>query len=187
MIEPDNENFKIEFFKRFDSFRGSTPVEMVYDVHTISVDIHIRQLVDGKICYETFTYHFDFNKNVKENIYDIKQILIDKYYPRLSRVVTIQKDVSASDKAKMITSGKLSVSEALDYTEEYKLLEEYTIIRVLSSQNVIHLLKDDELYECQLVMPLYFFRQYLTPNLAKANQMFRDSVDYIKLLPKRGA
>lgn len=184
----DNSQFKEDFTKRFDSFILSSPLSMLYDLSTLGVDLHIEHKEEGKPCFKTSGFLFDFSRSAKENIFDIKEYLIENEYPVLTKVQDTYTEVSGREKVDLLKSGDITAAEAVDYKIKKTIEESYVVVRVLPNQNIIHLKKDDTLFSCKFVMPLFYFRQHLSSNLEKANELFNSSVETLtEITTKRGA
>jgi hypothetical protein len=109
-----------------------------------------------------FSVNFDFTKTVKENIKDIKTVLLEKFYPRFEIVKKEYVDYTAEELNEFSSSGK----DPLNYLDAKKTIsskEHWRIEKIITIRDEVFIrnLNDNRIYRYKLKMPItVFLRQY---------------------------
>lgn len=163
VIEKNEVNPKVffeEFKKRFTNFCNRIPL-FIHPYFTINkVIIYSYKNLNNPEKFKLFEYEFDYGKDVKENIYEIRKLLSENYYPKMIQIQEVEKDYEKEELNKMISEGKASLDNV---TPSGKLLEteiiEWRIEKVVIGDDTILLrnLKDNKVYIAHLRMPVTTF------------------------------
>jgi len=180
----DIDDFTTKFKNTFDSFLSSCPLEVLPEISKVGVTLYIRYYLEGHSSFIERYFPFDFDVSVKDNIFKIKTSLVQELYPVLTKEVTLEKEVSPEKKLELLKQGVLTASTVANYKEYETVNENYVLVRIIQKDRTLHLLKDGDIYTCNIEAPLYYFRTYLLSNMDKANKVFKDSQGTLKKLVK---
>jgi hypothetical protein len=158
--EINTEEFFEEFKKRFKNFCNRVPL-FIHPYYTPNkVIIYSYKNLRDSEKTKLFEYEFDYSIDVKENIFEIKKILQENYYPIMKQVYEEEKIYSAEKLNHLVAENKISVD---DITPKGGVLETreitWRIEKVLLDEDGI-LLRDvdeDKLYRSHIRMPVTSF------------------------------
>ena len=109
----DVESFITVFTKKFQNFCTRIPLYVSYDVTPSGVTIY--EYKDNAERKEAILqYDFDFTKSVKENIFQIRQKLMENNYPVMMEVGKEEVIYSSEDLNDLISSGKISINDVTE-------------------------------------------------------------------------
>lgn len=158
--EVDIEKFFEEFKKRFKNFCNRVPL-FIHSYYTPNkVIIYSYKNLGESEKVKLFEYDFDYSLDVKENIFEIKKILQENYYPIMRQVQTEEKIYNAEKLNHLVAENKISVD---DITPKGGVLETkkitWRIEKVLPDEDGILLreIEEDKLYRAYLRMPVTSF------------------------------
>jgi hypothetical protein len=95
----DKAKWNKEFYKKFMSFMEKSPV--LVDLETSAYSVTITH----KGTKQQYKFDFDYSKNIKEFINDIRQVLIAKHYPRIIEPITETYILTPEELAKKLEEG----------------------------------------------------------------------------------
>ncbi len=103
--------FLDEFEKRFHNFCSKAPLFTDYPIIT-EKGVTLYQYVGNDYKKKKlFDFNFDFTKDVKSNIYDIRQKLINEYYPTMIQVVEYEQKFTTEELNYMVSSGDVAFED----------------------------------------------------------------------------
>jgi hypothetical protein len=152
--------FHKEFNKRFTSFAHKAPIPMSFMLTPNGVSIYMNESEENKNLL--FSSKFDFSKTVKENIKDIKDILLEKFYPQFQITKKEYVEYSAEELNEFATSGKDPMSY-LDAKKEVISKEVWRIEKIITMRDELFIrnLNENRCYRYKLRSPVtIFLRQY---------------------------
>ncbi len=158
--EVDPQIFFEEFKKRFTNFCNRIPLFIHPYFAPNKVIIYSYKNLGSKDKEKLFEFEFDYSKDVKENIYEIRKTLSEEYYPLMTQVKEVEKEYSPEVLNQMISEGKASLDNV---TPSGKLLEteitKWRIEKVVIGDDTILLrnLNDNKVYIAHLRMPVTTF------------------------------
>ena len=167
----DTGEFIREFCKRFTNFCQKAPVEISFKTTPTSVYIHEHKSNEVK------QFNFDYGKDVKANIKDIKDWLVENKYPVMIQLVVQSRPYSTDEIREMINSG-VPEDEALMADKEESYHVRWRIERVIVRRDELFLrnIENDAVYHYKIKMPcilfLKRFREKLNP--FEAYELFED-------------
>ena len=146
------EEFLEVFKKKFTSFCNKAPVIISFKVTPTSCFVQEMGTKEIK------KFDFDFNKPVEVNIFEIKQWLLDKKYPRMIQLIEREEDLSPEEAEELISQGvptervffgKKKTTEATEWRIEKAIIKrDEVFVRNLST---------DKYYRYKLHMPSTIF------------------------------
>ena len=150
----DVDKFNREFNKRFANFCMKAPLSLSYALSGDKLKLYKEP--DDSLLLE---FPFDYSKSVKENIFRIRESLVQFHYPRfiISKQTEVQPDTGTL--ASKYESGEISVDELLNY-KEFKVTEtEYIIERVIYMRDELFIRNEstDTLERYKMKMPVTYF------------------------------
>jgi hypothetical protein len=159
LVNRENVNgseFIQEFNKRFTSFAQKAPILISFMVTPNAVDIY--ENVSETERKALFTYKFKFSCPVKENIKDIKDVLLDKFYPVFSVAKKELSDYSAEELNELASEGR-SAMELLDAKKEKTITEKWRVEKIITLRDEIFMrnLNENRCYRYRLKMPVTIF------------------------------
>lgn len=153
-------NFENEFTKRFTSFSHKAPILISFTTTPYGVNIYEEKDWDhpneGNLIY---SYEFNFNKSVKENIKDIKDYLLENIYPIIYEFVTCEEDYTAEELNELVSSGDIN----FDDVDSAKKIKEETIpwriekIIIVRDEIFIRNLESNRCFRYKMRMPVTIF------------------------------
>jgi len=148
----DVKKFLKDFEKSFSNFCKKVPLLLTYAINDSGILIYSKNI-------QIMNYTFDFSQDIKNNINNIKQILIKNFYPIMTQVKTIEKDISATELSKLVSSNKISIDEAANYKEKIKEKTDWRIEKVIMNKDELFVrnLSLDKIFRFKLNMPVSFF------------------------------
>jgi len=96
----DSDSYKDSFIQKFTNYAEKAPI--VLSFVTSDEGVSIVHESSGM----TYFYYWDYVIPVKTFIHDIKRDLVKNHYPRVSRKVTVTRNLTASEQADMIAKGQ---------------------------------------------------------------------------------
>ena len=119
----DSEEYKESFINKFTNFADKAPIVISFATDDLGVSVIHEN--SGK----KYFYPWDFVVPIKSFIHDIKRDLSYNHYPRISRVVSVQRLLSAEEQADLIAKGQPLDEVPQIITEEVE--EVYRIDKIL--------------------------------------------------------
>jgi hypothetical protein len=190
----DIRTYKEVFTKKMLNFAKKAPIMM-------SFVITVQKGQEGVLISHTnsdtkYFFPFDFSKQVKDYIADIKRILVAKHYPRIVDEVLERHELTQEELAKSLETGK-----SIDDLQKYELRKmgerQYRIDKFLSWRDTFILIlenstfKQDEneigkafLYKMNTSAVLFLrrYRQNGFGGLNEASRFFFDNAVLIRVL-----
>lgn len=96
----DSEEYKESFINKFTNFADKAPIVISFATDDLGVSVIHEN--SGK----KYFYPWDFVVPIKSFIHDIKRDLSYNHYPRISRVMKVQRLLSADEQADLIAKGQ---------------------------------------------------------------------------------
>jgi len=149
-----------KFNKSFTNFCKNAPISLEYTI----VGKDYIKVIDSDSKKEIIQ-HFNFEKTIKENIYEIKVKLIQNMYPRVIKRTVIEEPLSQIEIEKLIDKG-YSIGEASIQKKEIVTDIEYIITKVIVKQDRLFLqnTKNKEEKILTLNIPVVLFLKKLREN-----------------------
>jgi len=152
--------FLDEFEKRFKNFCSKSPLFLHNPIitdkgvtlyHYVGKDYKKKKLFD---------FNFDFTKDVKSNIYDIRQKLINEHYPIMIQVVKYEQKFTTEELNCMVSRGDISLKDitpsgGIIQEKEVKWRIEKVIMKV--DELIIRNLVTNEIKRFKLKIPCTYF------------------------------
>lgn len=157
----DINEFKTVFKKKFDNFCKKAPILMSYITTSDGADIYSYN--DSKQSEKLFSYPFDYECSVKENIKFIKDILLENHYPILVQEKITYEDYSPEELNQLVSEGKVSIQEVGAAKREIKAVTEWRIERVIILRDEIFIrnLSTNEEFRYRMKIPVTgFLKKY---------------------------
>jgi hypothetical protein len=95
----DKARWNKEFYRKFMSFMDKSPV--LVDLETSNDSV----VITHKGTKQKYQFVFDYAKNVKDFINDIRRVLIEKHYPRIEEPITETYILTPEELAKKVEEG----------------------------------------------------------------------------------
>lgn len=158
------EEFKKVFRKKFDNFCKKAPILMSYIITDDKVTLFKHD--DTEESKKLFIYSFDYQKNVKENIKDIKDTLLGKHYPILVETIVEQEDYTAEELNQLVSEGKISLDDVDVAHKENKKTSRWRIERVIILRDEIFLrnLETNRIFRYRMKVPVTLFLKKMRNN-----------------------
>lgn len=156
----DEKEFLGEFKKRFENFCNRVPLFLKPYFTENKVILYNYKSLKEMEKEKLFEYEFNYGKDVKENIYEIRKQLSQNYYPIMSQIKEEETHYEPEVLNKMISEGNASLD---DVTPSGGLLKtqkiDWRIEKVVIGDDTILLrnLKDNRVYMAHLRMPVTTF------------------------------
>ena len=174
------ENFLAVFGQKFKNFCSKSPVLLSYNINPYAVNIYLNSTYDKDSDKKAILeYPFNYDRPVKENIKEIKDFLMEKYYPILTQTL-YEKEIkySADELNNMVREGKISTDDILDgkleNLKEIKWMIERVI--VVRDEIIVRNLQSKKTYLCKLKIPVtFFFKRLYSEEFKNENNQF-DSI-----------
>lgn len=159
----DPTEFKKLFEKKFQNFCKKAPILVSYAITDSFVTIYGYN--DVKESKKLFGYPFDFTKSVKENIKDIKDILVQKHYPVMVQVDTNALPLSAKERTELVEKG-MTVEDALAATNVVSSHREWRIekVIVLRDELFVRNMYQNRLFRYKMKVPVTIFLKKVRTN-----------------------
>lgn len=180
----DTETFIAIFTKKFQNFCTRIPLFVSYDITPQSVTIY-QYLEDGEKKEEIYNFKFDFSIDVKENIYQIRQYLMENYYPFMLQRKSERVVYSSESLNQMISSGTISLDDVDKdggVYEEKKIKWRIEKIIVPKDQVFIRNMSDNSVHRYKLRIPCTHFIQKILNEITDLEErwiLFEDKSKYI--------
>jgi len=166
------DEFIVEFNKKFKNFCNKAPILLSYKILFSVVHIYRNKFIHNKYEWEkAFEYTFDFERSVKENIYFIRKILINDFYPILLQREIIEISYNAEDLHKKVLNGEISINDisAKGVLEEKETIWRIERIIVVRDECFIRNLSSNKIFRYKLKMPITIFLKKLREDLSDIN------------------
>lgn len=131
----DSKSYKDSFIQKFTNFAEKSPI--VVSFITSDDGVSVVHESSGT----TYFYYWDFVIPVKTFIHDIKKDLVKNHYPRISRIVEIERPLTAKEQADMIAAGQ-NINEVPSAITE-KIEETYFIDKFLIMKDEFIIVNED--------------------------------------------
>jgi hypothetical protein len=148
----DSESFEREFNKRFSSFCIKAPLSLSY----VTVGGRLK-LYKGSNDF-ILEYPFDYSKSVKENIFEIKKILVKDYFPKFCITEKREVEVSKEVLQEKYEKGEISIDNLLEY-KEFEIKEVwFTLEKIIYKRDELFLINEEgERFHYKMKMPVIYF------------------------------
>lgn len=120
----DSNSYKDLFVSKFENFAEKAPIVISFATDDLGVSV-IHENSGRK-----YFYPWDYVVPVKTFIHDIKRDLADNHYPRISRVERINRVLTPSEQADLISKGTYNVDNVPSSVEE-DVIKVYRIDKIL--------------------------------------------------------
>lgn len=130
----DTKFFVNEFTKKFKNFCEKVPLFLNNPIIT-EKSVTLYTYENKKL----LEYYFDFTKDVKSNIYNIRQKLFNNYFPHMTQVITYEHIYDSEMLNYMISNGDISLDEVTPnggVMEKKKI--EWVIEKVIVLRDELH-------------------------------------------------
>ncbi len=181
----DSSSYRDSFVSKFENFAEKAPIVISFATDDLGVSV-VHENSGRK-----YFYPWDYVVPVKSFIHEIKRDLSTNHYPRISRVETNVRHLTADEQADMISRGEYTVDTVPDSIEETSR-KVYRIDKILIMKDEFILVDEntDEQYCYRMNTSAFsYLRSYRSgefKSLDEAGEVFfRKSVLVNKL--KRGA
>ena len=120
----DSESYKESFINKFTNFADKAPIIISFATDDIGVSI-IHENSKKK-----YFYPWDYVIPVKSFIHEIKRELSDNHYPRISRVVEVEREITPEEQAQLVSDGRCSIDN-IPTSVSVKIEELYRIDKII--------------------------------------------------------
>jgi hypothetical protein len=152
--------FLDEFEKRFKNFCSKAPLFLHNPIITekgVALYHYVGENYQKK---KLFDFNFDFTKDVKSNIYDIRQQLIQKYYPTMVQIIKYEQKFTTEELNYMVSSGDIAFEDitpngGVIETKETKWRIEKVIMK--ADEIIVRNLETNKTKRFRLKIPCTFF------------------------------
>lgn len=182
----DKENINIkdfgtEFRKRFSSFAEKAPVIISYRCTDINCTV---SAVINEDDYEMKTFEFDFTVDVKSNIKEIKDWLVENVYPVIICEKINYSNYTTEEIKELVDSEQYPLQEALALKKEEKIIARWRIEKIIIKRDEFFLrdLDSDKMFRYQLNMPTPIFLRKLRNKSYTPEQLGELFFDKAKIL-----
>ena len=151
-----SEEFLRLFRKKFDNFCQKAPILISYQANNTHV------LLQNIYSREQHLHNFDYTKDVSENIKEIKDFLLDNWYPVMESEIIETIPLSDTETEQMIEQG-VSIEEAVLSTRTEKTVVPWRIEKILVRKDEIFVrnLVTDRFFRFKMHMPVTIFLKRL--------------------------
>ena len=137
----DSSSYKDTFVSKFENFAEKAPIVISFATDDLGVSVVHEN--SGK----KYFYPWDYIVPVKSFIHEIKRDLSENHYPRISRMESITRKLTAEEQADMISSGKCSIDTVPDeITEDVKKVYRIDKILIMKDEFILVDEKTSEQY-----------------------------------------
>lgn len=153
------ELFLYSFKKSFKSFCQKLPLFLKAPIITdkevilykFSYDPDQKKYNEEKI----LNYELDFTQNIKTNIYRIKQILIEKYFPMMKEIKEIEIEASTEEISELLRDSKITLKEVTYTGYRKKQIVNWRIEKIITLQDelVVRNMNTNDVFVFKLKMP----------------------------------
>lgn len=156
----DTKVFTSEFEKRFRNFCSKSPLFLHNPIITDKGVALYHYVGDDYKKKKLFDFDFDFTKDVKSNIYDIRTKLVNKHYPIMIQRIEYEQKYSVEDLNFMVSNGDIAFDQI---TPEGGIMEEkkvkWRIEKVIIEGDELHVRNLDtmKIKRFRLKIPCTFF------------------------------
>ena len=166
----DVKNFMFLFRKKFRNFCNKAPLLLSYSTTPYAVTIFKHR--DGKsmiddIGKELVLEHvFNYDKDVKENIKEIKNVLLE-FYPTMIQSTKREIPYTADKLSQMVKEGKISSADLVNGKIEEPITVKWRIERVIITYDEILALnmEENKMYHFKLKVPVSRFLRLVRSDL----------------------
>lgn len=147
----DSVKYKSEFKSRFTNFAQKAPILISFVVSDDKVEvIHENSGM-------THSFEWDFTIPVKSFIHEIKQVLSDNHYPRITRVEKKVVSLTPEEQATLMAGGV--PADNVPSFKEVEISEVFKIDKVITLDDILILQseKDFKMYRYKLNYSCIFF------------------------------
>lgn len=184
----DTSLFIQTFKKKFSNFCKKSPLLLTYIITEHSVKIYEYNKFEDLMSHDTskytylLEYSFDFTKEVKENIADIKQALL-YLYPIIKQELNVKENLTAKERNDLVESGKMSIDEAAEAKRDTVETTSYRIEKVIIERDEVIMtnLSNNEVYRYKIKIPVSIFMKKIRFQIPPTEQFtyFKSKSDFI--------
>lgn len=180
----DTETFITVFTKKFQNFCTRVPLFVSYDITPGEVTI-FQHLGNGEQKEVIMNYKFDFSIDVKENIFQIREYLMNNYYPTMIQKKNILIVHTPEKLNQMISSGKISLDDVNNQGGVYEeTIIEWRIEKIIVQKDQVFIrnLTDNEVKRYKLRIPCTHFIQKIINDITDKEErwvLFEDKSKFI--------
>lgn len=179
-VEGTEEFLKV-FRKKFDNFCQKAPILLSYQADKTQV------LLQNIYSKDQYVYQFDYMKEVTENIKEIKDWLLENWYPVMEEEHITESELSRSEIEEMVENG-IPVEKAALAKRTEKTVTNWRIEKIIVRKDEIFVrnMDDDRFYRYVMHMPVTLFlkrhREKLTPTHSWT--MFKEKAELLNEIYK---
>jgi len=185
----DTSLFIQTFKKKFSNFCKKSPLLLTYIITDQSVKVYEYNKFEDLMSHDTskydyiLEYSFDFIKDVKENIADIKQALLP-LYPVIYQELVIKENLSAKERNDLVELGKMSVDEAAEAKRDRLETISYRIEKVIIERDeiiIVNLADSEEVHRYKIKIPVSIFMKKIRFQIPSEEQFiyFKSKSEFI--------
>jgi hypothetical protein len=147
----DADSYKKQFKKKFENFCVKAPCLLSFVISDTGVQV-IHENSET-----VYMFEWDFCAPIKSFIYEIKQTLLEKHYPRIIQVIEHNELMTPEEQANLIASG--TAVDAVPLFKSWIEKKEYIITHVIVPRDTFILedSKTGEKFRYHLKMSSVFF------------------------------
>lgn len=149
----DVDGFNVEFTKKFTNFCMKAPLNLSYALAGDTVKLY----KDSDTLL--LSYSFDYTRDVKSNIYEIRKVLVNEHYPRFTFVEETELSVPKEVVQQKYERGEITIDELLDYKEKVVKEIRYVIEKVIYHRDELFIRKEGtrDVLRYKMKMPVIYF------------------------------
>lgn len=176
----DTTEFQKIFDKKFSNFCDKAPLLISYQLTPMGV------IVKNIYSQESNEFKFNFEKEVSQNIFDIKTWLVENWYPTLVDLEEKVNEYSAEELSLLMQKEGLSLDQALKARKVSEVKTVWRIEKVILKRDELFVrnISTDQLFRYKMRMPTTIFLQRLRDRYTKeeAFSVFKEKASIISLL-----